>query len=263
MPPEDTTPPDVNAPPQGNPAPPGAAPPAVPPSQPAGTAQPPLVAPEPPSIPALEPNADLERVTRLYHNVVGQLTAYVASAEGFRGQLEQRLRTADTSARLNYARAQEIEGARTALEGQLADVPSLQERAEQGDQASAQLARLQYLTQFPQIIGAVQVEEVTAEDGTVSEARTNPTLDLLMSSSLDGEQFDQHVRAFVQNLPTFGNAPGAPPPSAGSTRPPPPASRSSADDLMSRANEAMQAGDYREAERLLDEYQTAVHTRPG
>jgi len=195
----------------------------------------------------------------LYHNLSGQFQVYAEQAELYRGRLEQRLRTAEQAVRTSHGRVESLTGERTTLQERLAGVPELQEQAGRVETLEGQVARMQLLMQYPQIVNAVQVQTVEGEDGQTSETRSNPTLELLMSSSLAGDEFASHVDAFVQALPT-GNSPA--PTDAGATTPPTPAPRSAADDLHDRAMAAMLEGDYEESQRLLDQFQEEQYSQP-
>jgi len=191
-------------------------------------------------------------VTRLYHNVTGQLNAYVASMEEYRGRLEQRLRTAEQAAQALQARASQSENRVASLQQQVEGLPELQQQASQVDALQEQVNKLNLLMHYPQVVNRfVEREEQGAEGEEPRRVRANPTLELLLTSTLSGEQFAQHVQDFVQTLPLQGQQPTAPSPEAGASLTPQPANQQ--DERWARYNELRDQGRYNEALDVLME----------
>lgn len=249
MPPEDT---GTGTPPTEQPQAPQT-PPAAPAGTPAPGAQ--LTPPSAPRAPRLEPDADLERVTRLYHNLTGQLNAYIAQTEQYTGGLQQRLATAEQAVQTSASRMGTLEAERSRLTGEVASLPELQQRASEVDTLQEQLEKLHLLMGYPAIVNRVEERQVQQEgQEEPTTVRANPTLELLLSSSLSGSAFAEQVDAFARGL---GSGPEGPRPPAqaaelGTTVPPTPSPDGSFDP-WARYNELYSAGKFDEAAVALSE----------
>jgi citrate synthase len=187
-------------------------------------------------------------MTRLYHNLSGQLTAYVSQSEEYRGQLEQRLRTAEEAVRTFQAQATQAEQRAAQLQTQVEGLPALQEQANQTNTLQEQVDKLHLLMNYPAVTTRfVEREEPVEGQEEPRTVRVNPTLDLLMTSTLQGEDFATHVRDFVATLPVV-QAQAAP--EAGASLTPQPAPQQ---DRMARYFELYNAGQYDEALNFLQE----------
>lgn len=198
---------------------------------------------------------DDDEKARRYENVRGQLVGYRSSVEQYTGALEQRLHTLTASLAQANTTIKKLEGVIESLQGEIGEIPTLKERGGLADNLQQQVERLSLLMTYPQIVGAVQVEEVEQEDGTKEEVRENPVLEMLMSSSLTGDAFKASVEKL---LPTFG-APAPPPTETGSVTPATPVTQDQTVELWNQYVEARQSGDNATANRLLDQYQEAKY----
>ena len=78
---------------------------------------------------------------------------------------------------------------------------------------------------YPEIVTRVVEQEVPGEEGEEpTVVRSNPTLDILLTSNLAGEEFERQVRDYARTQPP--RAPQTPPPEEGATLTPQPASKS-------------------------------------
>jgi len=204
----------------------------------------------------LEEN-DPQKVLRRWDNMRGQMQAAQAQWEAYSGRLLQDNATLQDQVATLQARIQALTGEKTQLEQKVQALPATEQRANLADTLQAQLARYGAILTYPQLVAQVRVTEETQTDGTKVTKRSNPMVDLALSSTKSGAEFLtmlEGLAAQVSSVPAGAQPPPASP-ALGPTTPPTPAPADALGDLRRRADEAQLAGNYAESEKLWDEYQ--------
>jgi hypothetical protein len=188
----------------------------------------------------------------------GQIMASQAQWETFSGRLLQDNATLRDQVSSLQGRLQALTGEKATLEQSVQQLPTLTQRANLADELEAQLARYGAILTYPQLVNQARMVEETKADGTKVQKRSNPIVEMALSSKMSGDAFLQMLDGLAAQVATVP-AGATPPPSMplGPTTPPTPAPPDAVADLRRQAQEAQLAGDHREAERLWDQYQTA------
>lgn len=163
-----------------------------------------------------------------------------AIEQGSKG-LQQQLEV--TTSQLTQAQEQVV-----VLTAQIEAIPQLTERANQADRIEALNARLELIMRYPNIVSQTELVETVVGEGdeaTTQVERSNPVLDLLLSSSLQGEEYALLV---AQMNAKFTAPPAATPLPTGSLLvgpgPPTPVSGGGIEDLQRQVLEARENGDH-------------------
>lgn len=204
-------------------------------------------------------NTDFERK---YNSLRGEWKAKEAQWESYCGQLEAKIEILNRQLAQTQGRASELETGKTQLEQQVAGLPTIQQRASLADDLEEQIVKLRYVTQFPEIVGQVEITEVE-ENGQKVSKRENSVLDMLLSSTLKGPAFQEHVGKLAKKLGTpHGEQKSGPVLEAGMTSPPMPTSSNLLDEIDKQIWEARNAGDYKLVNELLDKKVEAKYKKP-
>lgn len=142
------------------------------------------------------------------------------------------------------------------LKTQLENADDLRKAAGQVPQLTDQLEKLRYAARFPSIISQAKVVEVQGEDGQTVQERQNTVLDMLLSSSVQGEDWQKMVVELSQTLerqPIAGQPPARPldmtPPGSA----PPPAAGDPIAELEAKQEQAYIDGNWDEVRALNDQ----------
>jgi hypothetical protein len=140
---------------------------------------------------------------------------------------------------------------------QVEGIPQLEERAKQAETLEVMNQRLELIMKYPSIVNQTEVVEEELEvngEKKTQQKRVNPVMDLLLSSKLQGDQYDALV---AQMAGKFSAGEGAPAPPPGSplvgTPPPSPAPSDEAGDLRKQIWEAREAGNHSMVNELMDQ----------
>lgn len=139
---------------------------------------------------------------RQYDSLRGELNARQSQWDTWLGQQQtlssqNREVLAEAQGQLQTAQSE-----RDDYKTQIESLPELQQQAGQVTPLTDQLSKIQTILRYPGILSQTTVETVTAEDGTESTTRNNPFLDLALSSTLEGEAFQQMLVGLEAKLPT-------------------------------------------------------------
>jgi len=168
--------------------------------------QPPVVPPAPatlppaPAVPAMpptpsqlrrqDPNVDMDRQ---FNHLRGELNARANDWQTWQGQVEQ----------INLTLAQDLAAARqeaSQAQAQLQRAQGFEAQAQQSQTLAQQNDRFARLIRYPVILQQGTVQQVTDEQGQVQSVNVNPYLDLLMSSNLQGDNFEAAVQRLASTL---------------------------------------------------------------
>ena len=193
------------------------------PAQPAAPQVQPATLPQLPAAPAVpvppptstqvrqgDPNVDFERQ---YNHVRGEVMARAAEWDSWRGQAAQVHQSLSgdlaVARQQNAQLQQQLQQAQT----QLQQAQTWQQTAAQAQQLAVQNDRLTRLMRYPAVLQQTVVSEqqVQGEDGQVQTipVQSNPYVDLLMNSTLQGEEFEAAVARIAGSIP--GSTPQAQP----------------------------------------------------
>lgn len=139
---------------------------------------------------------------------------------------------------------------RDSLQATTEGLPELRETAGRVPDLLEQHRKLQAVLHYPGIVGQAQEVEIEAEDGTKTKQKKNALLDMILTSRLDGENWDRMLHDVAEALPGLGEAPPAAQPLQGVTTPPQPVTKPSMDELITQRNNAMLEGNYIRASEL-------------
>lgn len=189
-----------------------------------------------------------------YDGLRGAFKAARTQWDETRGSLEEQLRSTKSELELLRQQSAQLTTQHTTYQEQLASLPDLQERAGLAEGMEVQLERMETIMRFPGIIGRTKEVQVGEGDDAHTE-RQNPFMDMLLSSTVTGDDFMAMVQQIAGQLT---ETPAAEPPSTpvtgGGSPPPTPApGEKTVDSVMKQAQAAQLAGDYDEANRLYDE----------
>lgn len=154
------------------------------------------------------------------------------------------------------------------LQTQVDGIAALQEQAGHAQELELQVDRLGTIMDYPEIIA--QGQDVTTGEGddAVTE-RQNPFMDMLMSSTLETEDFEKMVNQMAERLragqpvPALSEPPEpAPTVPVGTPPPPAPTEGDTLAALKQKAMAAQMAGNYQEAEKLWDAYNDKLTSKP-
>jgi len=175
------------------------------------------------------------------------------------GSLEQQVRAANSEAQVAMEKLSAAEANIAKLTEQLEGLPAIQEQANKATTLEAQTKRLEMILRFPEIVGHTEMVDVSEEGEDERFERVNPFLDALLSSTLDGDAFQELAEQMAAQLGagewTEGGDEQEPSPlgqQPGGVAPPTPVPSGSLDDLRKQALEAQRAGDYEKANSLWD-----------
>ena len=216
-------------------------------------------------VPSAEPGVEYtsQQWESKYHGLRGSFIQAQRQWEERRGMLEQQIATLQQQVQSLQAQTQQLQQERDQLKQQVEALPTLEERASFADALEVQVERLELLVRYPEIWGQVEVVEVEDEEtGEKREERRNPFLDMILSSTLDGDEFEQMVNDLAAKLragqtPTQSSQPatetaGTPQATTGGM-PPTPAPPQDIESLRQQALDAQLAGDYDKAWKLWEE----------
>ena len=243
----------------------GIAPPATPVTpivQPAPVAPQPLPTPPPPlevppastQVSALEPTADFERK---FNSMRGTLKERQGQWDEYRGAMEERLRAAENLARQLQEQLSGNQGKLEQLSGQVTSLQALQETANQVPVLQQRVDKMQYAMQFPSLVAQARVVEQTDEAGAVTQVRQNPVMDMLLSSTVEGDDWNKMAAELAATLersspaglppsrPLDMTPPGAPPQPTGGG--------GSIEELQAQMQAAYASGDYANVNRITME----------
>lgn len=178
------------------------------------------------------------------------------------------------------------QGQAQGLQTQVDGIAELQERASLADELEIQVERLSMIMDFPEILAQTSMITVGEGDDQTTE-RQNPFMDMLMTSTLDGDSFEVMVNQVAEKLragqpaatpepePTE-SAPTTTEPTPGSNEPtpggivtvgsPPPPAPTGGRTIEVVRDEAMKAqldGDYETASALWDEHMAMTTAKPS
>lgn len=240
--------------PDSTPAAPAVTPPAAP------VVVPPVTEPLPQAPPPLElPDApapgEKDGYERRFHSMQGTLKTQRDAWAVYEGQVSEQLRLLRAQVRQLEADLAESVAHREQLVKQLENVPGLQVAAQRVPALEDRIGKLQFAMTFPSIIG--QAKEVTETDEAGQEVvkRTNSVMDVLLSSSLAGAQWEAMVSDLAGRLGSAGPG-GSPAQPLDMTTPggaPPPPTSSSMEELEQQRMLALQEHRYDDAQGINDQ----------
>lgn len=225
----------------------------------------------PPNSSQLLANDENTDFRRRYDQLRGTLQAASqqwATRDGYMGQQTSALQQQLTVLQVQFAESQQ---ANQQLLGQTQQLPDLQEQAGLSETLQSRVGRLEQLLRYPQIIARTAITDRLDEAGqVVGQDHNNAILDMLLTSSLEGEEFTQMVDEVNRSLgaaPAATAAPGQPPtsnPMSMTTNPPTPVAGDRLAELRRLRNEAsltMSTDGGAEFERLQNEIMTELQNR--
>jgi len=156
-----------------------------------------VVPPTPSQIRKDNPNVDMDRQ---FNHFRGELKARATEWQTWQGQAEQVNRTLAQDLALAQQTA-------TQAQEQLQHAQGFEAQATQAQSLALQNDRLARLIRYPVILQQGVVQQVTDDQGQVQNMTVNPYLDLLMSSNLQGDNFEAAVQRLASSLPSQQNVP--------------------------------------------------------
>jgi hypothetical protein len=216
----------------------------------------------PPSSGQLPSGTDYER---LYNSQRGTIKETQRRWDEYRGQMEARLALAQQDVANAQRQLQELTGRNQALTQQVANVPVLQDQANLVPVLQDQVQKLNLAMLYPTIIGQMQVEQVTGEDGVERQERRNAVLQMLMSSSIQGDAWQRMVEDVAGTLGRETVTPRAPDTTMIAPGQPaaPAAAPTALEELQAQRNEASLAGRYEDARALNDQITDLMGSQPS
>lgn len=205
----------------------------------------PLVAQPPAAVIKREkPDTDFERQSDYLR---GEIMARQGQWDTYRGQVEAHDKQLRDQIDTLQGRITSLTGDKTTLQEQVNILPDLQSKAQQVEALAGEVGKLRFVMAYPALTNAVVEETVKKEDGTEAVVRKNPYLDLLLSSTLGGEQFEAMVADLAQAVRSKvpQGTPPAPPTTTGATPAggPAPTTPTTHEELKRQREEAWAAGD--------------------
>ena len=198
-----------------------------------------------------------------FHGLRGSFKQAQAAWQEKEGMLTQQIKTLQgqlgtLNSQLGNAQSQVEQ-----FQAQVEALPQLQERAEQADAFEVQLERLGTIMNYPEILAQTE-EAIVGEGEEATTERRNPIMDLLMSSTMEGDAFVQMVEQVATKLragqqlepePSGEGEPEPrnPPAPIGAPPPPAPTGGDTLESLRKQAMEAQMSGDYQTATKLWDQ----------
>jgi hypothetical protein len=157
------------------------------------------------------------------------------------------------------AQLQAVTSQRDNYQTQLENLPQLQETAGQVPTLQNQLQRLETVLRYPTLLSqtTVETQTKTGEDGqeTQVEVRSNPFLDLALSSQLEGDAFQAMLNQLEGRIPTAQQPTvpqGTTPTQMNVPSQPQPVATTGLADLQQQYEDARNRGDGDESFRLLE-----------
>jgi len=188
-----------------------------------------------------------------YDGLRGAFKAARTQWDETRGGLEEQLRSTKSELELLRQQSTQLTTQNTTFQEQLTALPGLQERAGLAEAMELQLERMEIIMRHPQIIARTAVVTV-GEGDTAHEERQNPFMDMLLSSTVSGDDFLAMVNQIAGQL----NVPAATPittspVTAASAPPPTPApGDETIESLLKQANALSLEGKYDEVNAIYD-----------
>jgi len=176
-----------------------------------------------------------------------------AQWEETKGGMEEQLRSMKSELEVLRQQSTQLTAQHTTYQEQLATLPTLQERAGLAEAMEVQLERMETIMRYPQIIS--RTEEVQVGEGDSARVeRQNPFMDMLLSSTVEGDDFLAMVNKIAGQLSTPAAAPTPTPPvTAGGAPPPTPAPEGETiESLLKQAMDLQMEGDYPGANAIYD-----------
>jgi len=200
---------------------------------------------------AQDPTADFERK---FNSQRGTIKERQRQWDEYQGVMETRLKAAESMVRVQEAQLVEMRATTQRLTEQLSGVPVLRESANKVPVLQEQMDKLKFAMQFPTLIEQAKVVEVTNDAGEITQVRQNTVLDMLLSSSVQGENWQRMAEELAVTLtrespvglpasrPLGMTLPGGPPQPIGGG--------DSIEELKAQMRTAYQTGNYQQVDEI-------------
>jgi hypothetical protein len=191
---------------------------------------------------------------RKYDSQRGVLLERQRQWDEWRGIVEARMESLQDQLAVANRQLAEETTTRTQLAQQVEQLPTIQETASRVPQLEQQIDRLHFAMQLPSIVAQAKEVEVTGDDGTVRQERQNAVLDMLLSSTVQGPQWQRMAQELAQTLQRQspeGLPPARPLDMTPPGGPPPPTGGNSLEELYAQLREAYQSPDMQDRVRQI------------
>lgn len=193
---------------------------------------------------------------RKFDSIRGELDAkqsqwdtWLGNTQTVQAQLQDELREVQEQLRA-------VSDERDNYKTQLESLPQLQEQANQVAPLQEQLQRLETVLRYPTLLGqtTVETQTQTGDDGqeVEVEVRSNPFLDMALSSTLQGDAFRSMLNQLEGRIPTASQPQPVPQGTMNVPSQPAPVATTGLADLDAQYEEARATGDHEAMYRIIE-----------